>query len=131
MLVDDACSIYEHRPRTCRAYDCRVFPASGVAPDDDKPLIARQVRRWRFGIGTPAEQVAHDATRAAAVFLRERPGLLPTGVAPRHATQLAGTAVDVHAAFVGHHAVTGEPKVVDPSPEVVAAAVLRGTTRPR
>lgn len=26
MLVDDRCSIYEHRPRACRTYDCRVFP---------------------------------------------------------------------------------------------------------
>src|SRR5688572_23451385 len=24
MLVDEKCSIYEHRPRTCRTYDCRV-----------------------------------------------------------------------------------------------------------
>ncbi|HET7720760.1 MAG TPA: YkgJ family cysteine cluster protein, partial [Acidimicrobiales bacterium] len=29
MFVDGACSIYEHRPRTCRTYDCRVFPAAG------------------------------------------------------------------------------------------------------
>ena len=25
MLVDDRCSIYDHRPRACRTYDCRVF----------------------------------------------------------------------------------------------------------
>src|SRR4051794_37734314 len=35
MLVDDKCSIYEHRPRTCRTYDCRVFPAAGVEIDDE------------------------------------------------------------------------------------------------
>ena len=34
MLVDGACSIYAHRPRTCRIYDCRVFPATGVEIDD-------------------------------------------------------------------------------------------------
>ena len=49
MLVDDQCSIYEHRPRTCRTYDCRVFPAAGLEVDDDKPLIAGRARRWRFG----------------------------------------------------------------------------------
>ena len=27
MLVDDRCSIYEHRPNTCRTYDCRVYAA--------------------------------------------------------------------------------------------------------
>lgn len=46
MLVDGACSIYEHRPRTCRAYDCRVFAATGVGAD--KPAIAATARRWHF-----------------------------------------------------------------------------------
>ena len=32
------CSIYDHRPRTCRTFDCRVFAAAGVAVDADKPL---------------------------------------------------------------------------------------------
>src|SRR5438552_2615582 len=30
MLVDGRCSIYEHRPQTCRIYDCRVFTAAGI-----------------------------------------------------------------------------------------------------
>ena len=34
MLIDDQCSIYEHRPKTCRTYDCRIFPAAGVGIDD-------------------------------------------------------------------------------------------------
>ena len=38
MLVDGACSIYEHRPRTCRTYDCRIFAVTGVEPD--QPAIA-------------------------------------------------------------------------------------------
>ena len=29
MLIDGACSIYEHRPRACRTYDCRIFAATG------------------------------------------------------------------------------------------------------
>jgi uncharacterized protein len=33
MFVDGACSVYEHRPRTCRTYDCRVFAAAGLVPD--------------------------------------------------------------------------------------------------
>ena len=42
MLIDNRCSIYEHRPQTCRTYDCRVFPAAGVElEDEDKVLIAR------------------------------------------------------------------------------------------
>jgi hypothetical protein len=49
MLVDGKCSIYEHRPQTCRGYDCRVFPAAGIeAGDSDKELINLRIRRWKF-----------------------------------------------------------------------------------
>ena len=33
--IDNRCSIYEHRPRTCRTYDCRVFPGRRLDDDDD------------------------------------------------------------------------------------------------
>lgn len=62
MLVDDACSIYEHRPRTCRTYDCRVFAATGVTPDASQPLVAGRVSRWRFTVD--------DATRGAMEKVR-------------------------------------------------------------
>jgi uncharacterized protein len=46
MLVRGKCTIYEYRPHTCRTYDCRVFSAAGVEPEDDeKGLIRKQVRR--------------------------------------------------------------------------------------
>jgi uncharacterized protein len=70
MLVDGRCSIYEHRPRACRTYDCRVFPAAGV--EADQPAIARRTRRWRFSYAEPADHDRHDAVRAAAVSLRAR-----------------------------------------------------------
>lgn len=66
MLVDDGCSIYEHRPRTCRTYDCRVFPAAGVDPGADKPLIAERARRWRFTYASEESRAAHEAIRNAA-----------------------------------------------------------------
>jgi Fe-S-cluster containining protein len=49
MLVDGACSIYEHRPRTCRTYDCRVFAVTGVTPDD-QPAIAARVAEWHLEV---------------------------------------------------------------------------------
>jgi Fe-S-cluster containining protein len=66
MLIDNRCSIYEHRPRACRTYDCRIFAATGVAVDDDKPEIARRVRRWRFTYPTDADRTRQIALRAAA-----------------------------------------------------------------
>ena len=47
MLVDDACSIYDVRPRTCRVYDCRLFAALGRV-NEDTPLIAARIRSWDF-----------------------------------------------------------------------------------
>ncbi|HET9077566.1 MAG TPA: YkgJ family cysteine cluster protein [Acidimicrobiales bacterium] len=46
MLGEHGCTIYEHRPRACRTYDCRVFPATGIRPD--QPLVAARAERWRF-----------------------------------------------------------------------------------
>ena len=66
MLIENRCSIYAHRPRTCRTYDCRVFAAAGLEPADDKPLIAVQVRRWRFRHPTERDRVLHEAVTAAA-----------------------------------------------------------------
>jgi hypothetical protein len=51
MLTDVGCSIYEHRPQTCRQYDCRVFAATGV--ETDKPLVAAQVAQWTFDVDVP------------------------------------------------------------------------------
>ncbi len=93
MLVDDQCSIYEHRPQTCRTYDCRVFAAAAVEPDEEeKAAIARRARRWRFTYPTPADRVAHDAVRAAARSARED--------APTNATQVAIAAVEDYERFL-------------------------------
>ena len=89
MLVDGACSIYDTRPRTCRTYDCRVFPAAGIEADDDKPLIAARARRWVFTHPTAADAADHDAVRAAAVALTA----LAPGERPTSQTEVAVRAV--------------------------------------
>jgi Fe-S-cluster containining protein len=83
MFVDGACSIYEHRPRACRTYDCRVFAAAGVEPD--RPAIAERAVRWRFRYATDVDRRRHEAVLAAA----ERLG---TGT-PTSATERAVLAV--------------------------------------
>lgn len=110
MLIDDRCSIYEHRPRTCRTYDCRVFPAAGLVPEGDaKVLIARQAQRWQFAYPAPADRRRHDAVRSAAMFLAEHADLVPGGAAAASATRLAVLAVEIHDLFLGG----------DPDPSVV------------
>ena len=65
MLVDGACSIYAHRPRTCRTYDCRVFAATGVEPDTTQPAIAERVSHWRFTVDDEARWRAVHAAAPA------------------------------------------------------------------
>jgi Fe-S-cluster containining protein len=131
MLVEGGCSIYEHRPETCRTYDCRVFPAAGVDIDDqDQAAIGRQARRWRFGFPGEDDQVGHQAVQAAARFVRERADELPEGAAPANATQHAVLAVRLHEAFLRHDDATGRPQaVVDPEPEAIRV-ILESRSRP-
>lgn len=68
MLVDDACTIYASRPRTCRVYDCRLFAALGRI-NDDTPMIAARIRSWEF-------DYADEDTRLLAEQIRTT-GRLP------------------------------------------------------
>ena len=88
MLVDDHCSIYEHRPRTCRTYDCRIFPATGLdvaQGDASKVRIAERARRWRFTYASETDHDAHGALKATAATLM---------VAGDNATQRAVLAIE-------------------------------------
>jgi Fe-S-cluster containining protein len=106
MLVDDRCSIYEHRPRACRTYDCRVFAATEVELDDPaKAEVAERVRSWRFRNAGDDDRARREALRAAARFLHDHADDLGIG---QNATALAGLAVEVHDAFLD-----GAPTVDD------------------
>ena len=98
MLVDDRCSIYEHRPRACRTYDCRVFAASGIGLDAPGP-VARRARRWRFEIESSEDARAHAAVRAAATYVDAHPELFPDGAATQ--TRRAVRAIELHERFLG------------------------------
>jgi len=117
MLVDNRCSIYEHRPRTCQTYDCRVFPAADVDPAEDgstKELIADRTRRWRFTYPADADRTRHEAVRAAAKFLRDSDVVA-------NATQRAVLAVEIHELFWGD---------AQPDPEVLSVEIERRVTTP-
>jgi len=109
MLVEGRCTIYAHRPRTCRTYDCRVFAAADVADTDpSKARVAAQARRWVFDEPTEHDVVGHGAVRAAADFLERNADELPPGMAPVTATQRAVLAVELHETFL-----SGDPSVDD------------------
>ncbi|HEX4218775.1 MAG TPA: YkgJ family cysteine cluster protein [Acidimicrobiales bacterium] len=129
MLVDNCCSIYEHRPRTCRTYDCRVLSAAGLEGDDDKTLIARQARRWRFSFPTQAARAEHDAVGAAATYLDQHQDLVSADAVPMRATPIAVLAIEIHHVFLRCDETTGQQHVVDPDPETVRTEVLRAMGR--
>ncbi len=110
MLVDGACTIYEHRPRTCREYDCRIFPASGLVPDGPtKVAIRRRTGQWRFRFPTSDDRVRHAAVQGAARFLVAHPECFTSGQAPQRHEDLALAAIHVHEVFLP--APTVEPDV--------------------
>lgn len=102
MLVDGTCSIYEHRPLTCRQYDCRVFAAAGIsAGGGDKARINERVRRWAFSYPTKDDRDEHRAVRAAAAFIREHAECFPGGRTPSDPSQLAVLALKAYGVFLG------------------------------
>jgi hypothetical protein len=99
MLKNRQCSIYDHRPKTCRNYDCRIFPAAGIE-SDGRELINRQIRRWKFSYASPVDRVEHEAVQTAAKFLRDHADRFPKGAIPAGATQLAILAIRVFDVFL-------------------------------
>lgn len=73
MLDDGRCCIYDVRPQTCLDYDCRIFAAAGIdAGGEDKFVINKRVRAWRFSYPERTDELEHAAVRAAAEFIRDR-----------------------------------------------------------
>ena len=84
MLGEHGCTIYEYRPRTCRTYDCRVFPAAGLLPaEPEKAAVARRAAQWVFTHASDHDRALHDAVRAAAAHIRAEADLPSTQVAIR------------------------------------------------
>jgi hypothetical protein len=98
MLQGDACSIYEDRPLTCRAYDCRVFAAAGIAAD--RGAITRQARRWTFVHPRQEDRDQHAAVQAAARFVQEHAECFPGGAVPEDPAQVAIVALKVCEVFL-------------------------------
>jgi Fe-S-cluster containining protein len=135
MLVDGGCSIYAHRPRTCRTYDCRIFAAAGLEADaaadradgrdPHKAGVARQADRWRFGFTTPDDRLRADAVRAAVTFVREHPDVLGARAALPSTIGLAVVAVELHDVFLQRDEMSGGLVPVAPEPGAVRVELSR------
>jgi hypothetical protein len=100
MLRDGNCSIYQHRPETCRTYDCRVFTAAGMDAGPDKPVINQRVAQWEFTFPTRADRDEQRAVGAAATFLRQHPVRFPGGYVPSRPSDVAVLAIKSYEVFL-------------------------------
>ncbi|HUQ11510.1 MAG TPA: YkgJ family cysteine cluster protein [Steroidobacteraceae bacterium] len=100
MLRDGNCSIYQHRPETCRTYDCRVFTAAGMNAGPDKPVINERVARWEFNFPTDGDREEQRAVAAAATFLRQHPVRFPGGHVPSRPSEVAVLAIKAYEVFL-------------------------------
>jgi Fe-S-cluster containining protein len=100
MLREGNCSIYEHRPETCRSYDCRVFTAAGMDAGPDKPVINTRVASWRFDYASDRDREEHRAVTAAAAYLRQHPVRFPGGRVPSRPSEIAVLAVKAYEVFL-------------------------------
>jgi hypothetical protein len=95
-----SCSIYAHRPQTCRDYDCRIYAATGLLPDGNRPLIQQRVRSWQFECDSAADRAAAAAVRSSAQFIREHAGLFPPRMRAASATAASVLAVKTYEIFL-------------------------------
>ncbi|MEO8483665.1 MAG: YkgJ family cysteine cluster protein [Acidobacteriota bacterium] len=124
MLVDNECSIYEDRPRTCRNYDCRVFAATGIAVDPTiQAEIADRVRSWAFTYEGDASREEHRLLQETAAFLQNNRDLFPEGSLPAYPVQLAALVVRIYELFAD---LTGSERQQGsrPSDAAIAQAIV-------
>jgi len=108
MFANGGCSIYSHRPETCRTYDCRVFTAAGMKAGPDKSVINERIASWRFEYSSPRDLEEHGAVTAAANFIRQHPVRFPGGHVPSRPSEIAVLAVKSYQVFLDKPATDAE-----------------------
>ena len=114
MFADGACSIYSHRPETCRTYDCRVFTAAGLNAGPGRSEINDRIASWRFEYPGEHDRDEHRAVTAAANYIRQHVIRLPGGRIPSRPSEVAVLAVKTYEVFL-------DPP---PSDAEIAAAII-------
>jgi uncharacterized protein len=118
------CAIYDHRPRTCRVYDCRVFAAAGIAADREP--ITRRAARWEFSFADDRGRRQLAAVRATVRFVREHAALFPGGDVPEDPAGLAVLAVTTADVFLDGPGAAGRDAAAADVAEAIVAAASKG-----
>lgn len=105
MFMEGECSIYSVRPVSCRQYDCRIFSATELKPEDHRSLIAKQASGWAFELTNQEDELHLHAIREAAKFLLKYACKFSPGFLPGSTTQLAVFAINLSELFLEDDAV--------------------------
>ena len=100
MFANGGCSIYAHRPETCRTYDCRVFTAAGMNAGPDRSEINERIASWQFDHPATRDHEEHRAVTEAANFMRQHPVRFPGGRVPSRPSEIAVLAVKSYQVFL-------------------------------
>ncbi len=100
MLIGGNCSIYHYRPIACREFDCRIFAAAGLLPDNREPEIVARVNLWEFSYPTKRDLEMHNAVKKAAHFIQNNHNLFPDKRIPTTSIDSAILAIKVYLVFV-------------------------------
>lgn len=123
MFIENKCSIYSDRPRTCRVYDCRIFSATKIELDSEAQRSIRdQARQWKFEYPDKTDTVLQAATLAAADFITKSRDCFPPGTLPKHPAVLANLALKAHGIFLEE---IGDKRATPATPIEVAKAILK------
>lgn len=110
MFESGKCTIYDHRPQTCRNYDCRVFTAAGIAAGgSEKAVINQRVKCWKFSYPNNLDRDEHLAVTAAATFIEAHANCFPGERVPDNPSDLAILAIKVYDVFLNKGGRTGGP----------------------
>ena len=63
-LINDKCSVYEHRPLSCSGYDCRELSVCDVVPPE--PEIAEAILKWKWDTTSIKDQKSLKEVRRSA-----------------------------------------------------------------
>lgn len=101
MYRNGKCEIYEHRPQTCRKFDCRIFNAAGLSENEDRSLINTRIGQWEFEFEDELSEKKMDAVKLAASFLEKYESFFPENWVPSNAIQKAIVAIQIFELFLG------------------------------
>lgn len=100
MFKNNNCSIYEFRPQTCREFDCRVFPITGISEQSSKPKIIEQSNRWQFEFNSDRDTEIISVIKNCARFILENKDYFPEGFIPLNPIQQAALVLMVYEVFI-------------------------------